>query len=141
MGAIADGIMAYGRPLIDATDGSIEQLNKAMALIQLCYNLALTPEDKRETVLLEMQSSLHLTVEEFDEFRNSVVIPMIRRHEEMFPLMHKPRSSGPWVDLAPPRSQPRVEASGKASPEPDRYAPCPCNSGEKYKFCCGKKRR
>ena len=23
----------------------------------------------------------------------------------------------------------------------DRYAPCPCGSGEKYKFCCGEKGR
>ena len=32
MGAIANGIMKYAQPLIDETDGSIEQLNKRRAL-------------------------------------------------------------------------------------------------------------
>jgi hypothetical protein len=32
MGAIADGIVAYAQPLLDQTDGSSEQLNKAFAL-------------------------------------------------------------------------------------------------------------
>ena len=34
MGAIAEGIAAYAQPLLDQTDGSIEQLNKAMTISQ-----------------------------------------------------------------------------------------------------------
>ena len=33
MGAMADAIMAYAQPLIDETDGSIEQMNKATQLV------------------------------------------------------------------------------------------------------------
>ena len=48
MGAIAEGIVAYAQPLLDQTDGSEEQLNKAFTISQLCYNLALLPEDSRD---------------------------------------------------------------------------------------------
>ena len=45
MGAIADAFAAYAQPLLDQTDGSEEQLNKAFTISQLCYNLALMQED------------------------------------------------------------------------------------------------
>jgi preprotein translocase subunit SecA len=32
-------------------------------------------------------------------------------------------------------------APAKTKPKVDRYAPCPCGSGKKYKFCCGAKGR
>src|SRR3954453_7292060 len=88
MGAIADGIVNFARPLIDATDGSHEQLNRAMALGQLCWTLAMLPEDSREELLTKMRPELKMDDDEFEEFRQTVVLPMIRRHEEMFPLMH-----------------------------------------------------
>ena len=44
MGAIADGFAAFAQPLIDQTDGSMEQLNKALAIAQLCFNLASCPK-------------------------------------------------------------------------------------------------
>jgi hypothetical protein len=44
MGAIAESITAYAQPLLDETDGSIEQMNHALALGQICWNLALMPE-------------------------------------------------------------------------------------------------
>jgi uncharacterized protein YecA (UPF0149 family) len=31
--------------------------------------------------------------------------------------------------------------TGGKYPGTGRYDPCPCNSGEKYKFCCGKSGR
>jgi hypothetical protein len=141
MGAIAEGIVAYAQPLIDQTDGSVEQLNKAFMLAQLCFNLALVPEDDREKSLSEMRPSLGMDEEEFATFRRSIIDPMIRRHEEMFPLMHRRFSanspqSGPSL-LAPSK----LTGSAKTNRGIDRYAPCPCNSGEKYKFCCGAKGR
>ena len=141
MGVIADGIMAYAQPLLDQTDGSEEDLNKALALSQLCYNLALLDEAGRDTMLSEMRKDLEMDDEEFDAFRRSVIDPMIRRHHEMFPRMHQrvataSSPSGPSV-LAHPRTAPPA----KPHPGTDRYAPCPCGSGEKYKFCCGAKRR
>ena len=141
MGALAEAFAAYAQPLLDQTDGSQEQLQKAFTISQLCYNLALLPDDERDRAISEMQSTLKMNDEEFDEFRRSIVIPMIRRHEEMFPRLHRrvftdPLQSGPSL-----QAQPKMAASAEAYPGTDRYAPCPCNSGEKYKFCCGKKRR
>ncbi len=145
MGATAEGFVAYAQPLLDQTDGSEEQLNRAFSISQLCFNLALLPEDSRDQQISEMRLSLKMNDEEFDDFRRSIVVPMIRRHQEMFPQMHRrvstnssqggPSPSGPSL-----RARPRMTAAGEAYPGTDRYAPCPCNSGEKYKFCCGKKR-
>jgi uncharacterized protein YecA (UPF0149 family) len=141
MGAIAEAFVAYAQPLLDQTDGSEEDLNRAIALSQLCYNLALLPDESREQSIVEMRLRLDMDDAEFDDFKRSILIPMIQRHEEMFPMLHRRGSinvtqSEPW-----PPMRPRTAAPAKASPEVDRYAPCPCNSGLKYKFCCGKKRR
>jgi SEC-C motif len=141
MGAIAEAFVAYAKPLLDQTDGSEEQLNRAFAISQLCYNLALLPDDSRSGALAEMQPSLGMDDEEFEDFRRSVVSPMIQRHQEMFPLMHRrvsPFSSQSGPSLGAP---PKKAAPGDQYPGTDRYAPCPCGSGEKYKFCCGKKGR
>jgi hypothetical protein len=77
MGAIAEGFVAYTQPLLDQTDGSEEELNKAFKISQLCFNLALLPEDERETTLGEMRTALQMTDEEFDAFKSSVIAPMI----------------------------------------------------------------
>jgi hypothetical protein len=141
MGAIAEGFVAFAQPLLDQTDGSLEQLNKAFAISQLCFNLALLPDDRQDTTLNEMQPTLQMDDEEFDAFRRSIVIPMIRRHQEMFPQMHR-RVSTDSVQSGPSlRAHPRMVAPAKTYPGTDRYAPCPCNSGQKYKFCCGAKGR
>ena len=88
MGAIADAFVDYAQPLLDKTDGSLEQVNKAFALSQMCWNLALLPEEARGESLAKMRPTLTMDDDEFDTFRRTVVIPMIRRHEEMFPSMH-----------------------------------------------------
>jgi uncharacterized protein YecA (UPF0149 family) len=143
MGAIADAIVAFAQPLLDQTDGSVEQINKAFGISQVCYNLALLPEDHRETAISEMQSTLEMDDEEFDAFRRDIITPMIRRHEAMFPMMHRRGSTG--LDLLQSGlslpAQPRIPELTQTYPKTDRYAPCPCNSGRKYKFCCGAKGR
>ena len=106
MGALADAFVAYARPLLDQTDGSEEQLNRAFAISQLCYNLALLPDEQQDAMLREMQQTLGLDDAGFAEFRQSIVVPMIRRHEEMFPGMHG-RSVG---SSAPSSSSPRAHA-------------------------------
>ena len=141
MGAIAEALVAYAQPLLDQTDGSVEQMDKAFSMSTLCYNLALLPDESRETALSEMRPTLKMDDEEFDVFRRSVIDPMIRRHEEMFPQMHRRVATGPLLSGPSPWSQPKTAAAGGKYPGTDRYAPCPCNSGEKYKFCCGKKGR
>ena len=137
MGAIAEGFVAYAQPLIDQTDGSQEQLNKAVAISQLCFNLALLPDERRDTALGKMQPTLEMDDNEFDAFRRSIVVPMIQRHKEMFPRMHRRNSSDPWQSGPSVRAHPRMAMPAETNPGGDRYAPCPCNSGRKYKFCCG----
>ena len=142
MGALAEALVAYVQPLIDSTDGSEEQLNKASALGTFCYNLALLPEDQRDTSLGDLKRSLKMDDEEFDDLQRSIVIPMLQRHQEMFPRMHRRDFMDPFQSSRPsPQARPSLATPARKNPVPDRYAPCPCGSGEKYKFCCGKKGR
>jgi hypothetical protein len=140
MGAIADAIVGYAKPLIDATDGSIEQMNKAMSISQACWNLSIMPAESRQSALDGMRSSLGMSDSEFDDFERSVVLPMIRRHEEMFPRLHQREllEAPHWEPQLSPI--PMMKSPAAKPSQPGRYDPCPCNSGKKYKFCCGRGR-
>lgn len=137
MGAIAEAMAAYAQPLIDETDGSLEQVNRAFAIAQICWNLALFPEERKHT-LEDMRPSLKMNDDEFESFQRNVIFPMIRRHIEMFPQMHRSasRENSSDEDPAPMRPQEALPAKKYAGTE--RNAPCPCNSGKKYKKCCGR---
>jgi hypothetical protein len=141
MGAIADALAAYAQPLLEQTDGSAEDLQRAFSLSTFCFNLALAPEDRRAAVLDEMRTELGLDDVEFDEFRQSLIVPMIRRHEDMFPQMHRRASADPRQSAFPPAGHARTAAAARPHVGIDRYAPCPCKSGKKFKFCCGAKGR
>lgn len=138
MGVIADSIVAYAQPLIEETDGSPEDMNRALSLAQLCWNLALLPEKERDESLAEMQTALEMDDTKFEDFRKSVVLPMIQRHHDMFPNM--PRRGSAKTSRATVAPQPRAAATPLAQGYPGtaRNAPCPCNSGKKYKRCCGR---
>jgi hypothetical protein len=132
MGAIAEAIVAYAQPLLDATDGSLEDLTRALEVGQFCWNLALLPKERQEETLRDARPTLQIEAEEFEAFRQSVIIPMVQRHEEMFPQLHGRSRTDAWEsDSLPTEKDPGTEP----------YAPCPCNSGRKYKFCCRAKRR
>ena len=131
MGAIADGFAAYARPLLEETDGSIDKMNRAMSFAQMCWNLALLPEDKRDAAIDEMKPALKMTDEEFADFRQNLILPMIHRHHEMFPGLHNRSKQG--SDILGVMSS----LTTKKYPGTGRNAPCPCGSGRKYKFCCG----
>jgi hypothetical protein len=136
VGAIAEAIAAYAQPLFDQTDGSIDKMNRAMTVAQMCWNLALLPEDQREKAIDELKPALNMKDGEFAEFRQQVVLPMIRRHREMFPGMHARSEHTP--DIFDAVSSPATTyPSTKKHPVTDRYGHCPCGSGRKYKFCCG----
>ena len=141
-GAMASAFTAYAQPLVDQTDGSLEQVQKALNLAQICSTLAQFPENSRDAAISEMQSSLEMTDEEFDLFRRSLILPMIQRHEEMFPRLQRRHliDAEPSSPIPTLSAQPKSAVRAEAYPGTDRYAPCPCNSGEKYKFCCGKRR-
>jgi hypothetical protein len=132
MGAIGEAIVAYVQPLLNQTDGSMEQMNKAMAIGQACWNLAIMPEDTRDQAISEMRSTLRMDDDEFEVFRSSIIVPMILRHLEMFPQMHRRAPTAPL----PSSPAPPARVSKERYPGTDPYAPCPCNSGKKYKFCC-----
>jgi preprotein translocase subunit SecA len=135
MGILAESLSAYAQPLLDATDGSLEQVNRALALAQVCWNLALLPEEARNEALRELEPSLKREAGEIEAFRRTVVVPMIRRHEEMFRRIHEPASTGGFnrnVRAATPSST-TPPVSGEKYPGTGRNAPCPCNSGKKYK--------
>ena len=139
MGAIADAIAAYAQPLIDETDGSMEQVNLALTISQACWNLALLPKDQRQSAMKSLAEVLSLDDAEFPDFQRSTLEPMIRRHEEMFPKLHRRESLEPphWESSLSPL--PSAKSPKEKGAQPGRYDPCPCNSGRKYKFCCGRK--
>jgi uncharacterized protein YecA (UPF0149 family) len=138
MGAIAEAFASFAQPLLEQTDGSLEEMNKALMLAQFCYNLALSPEESREKTLNEFKSALGMAEEEFAEFRRSTVDPMVRRHEQMFSRMNEIVSTGRSRSFRSDQETPKIANEKTAI---DRYGRCPCNSGRKYKFCCGKKGR
>jgi hypothetical protein len=141
MGALAEALATYAQPLLEQTDGSHEQVSKALAMTQLCYNVALLPDDLRHAMLENVRQRLEMDDVEFTDFRRSVIDPMIRRHEEMFPGFRRLISGNSAPSSSSPLAHTIKAAPGERSPVTDRYAPCPCGSGEKYKFCCGTKRR
>jgi uncharacterized protein YecA (UPF0149 family) len=123
MGYLAESMSRFAQPLIDASDGSPEDVQRAFSLSQLCWNLAVLPEEQRDRSLAAMQSALKMDDEEFQDFKNGVVIPMIHRHQAMFPKM---QHRG-----APDRPTKQYAGTG-------RNERCPCGSGKKYKVCCGR---
>lgn len=141
MGALAEAFMAYAQPLLERTHGSPEDMQKSLDITMICYNLALLPDAAREEVLAKFRSDTGMSEQQFVEFRNGLIEPMIRRHELMFPHLHNRAfpDAMPARPLAP--AEPGSARPGDPYPGTGRYAPCPCGSGEKYKFCCGKKGR
>ncbi|MDD4539495.1 MAG: SEC-C metal-binding domain-containing protein [Lentisphaeria bacterium] len=153
MGAMADAMAAYAQPLLDETDGSLEQMQKAFDTAMLCWNLAVLPEAGREKRIADACKSLATNHVDAAAVRRNVVEPMIRRYNEMFPDSSRldsllggaaaPRRGKPSggrralpnmdelsVEIIPPKQE--------KFPGTSRNAPCPCGSGLKYKRCCGK---
>lgn len=128
MGLMAESMVAYAQPLLDETDGSQEQMQNALSIAQMCWNLALLRGTEQEEMLASMRPALKMDDVEFAGFHQSVIMPMIERHHDMFPNM-------PRLDSEP---APQPSSREKKYPGTGRNAPCPCNSGKKYKRCCGK---
>ena len=128
MGVIAQSIVAYAQPLIKR-NSSMEQTQHAMMLAQICWNLSVMPDEKREARLTEIQKTLEFSDTDFNEFRKDVIDPMIQRHKEMFPNMRTGRSE---------EFIPSASYAKELPPKIGRNSPCRCNSGKKFKQCCGK---
>lgn len=146
MGAMAESFVAYAQPLIDGTDGSPEQLQRALQLGQLFWNFALLPQEELDDSIAKLQTELKMNDEDARMFRIDMVEPMMQRHRKMYPLLHARRSTSGAADHEstasgiPLLGQRQAPKPPEMYPGTERYAPCPCNSGRKYKFCCGKSR-
>lgn len=140
MGALAESVMTYAQPLLDEFGDSQEGMQKALTIAQVCWNLAVLPEDEREELLAELRTSFPMNDSEFEDFRKTVIQPMIRRHHEMFPHIRRQESTDHSSESAPRVRpvQPIVSSRTGKYPGTSRNAPCPCNSGKKYKRCCGR---
>jgi uncharacterized protein YecA (UPF0149 family) len=138
MGAMAEAIAAYAQPLIDQTDGSSEMMNRALALAQVCWNLALVPAVERDEAIREMQPTLKMNDREFEDFRDTFLILMIQRHEEMFPQLHKHGTTESPIGTFASQVSVIAPRNSETYPGTGRNAPCPCSSGRKYKRCCGR---
>jgi hypothetical protein len=133
VGAIADFFVAYAQPLLDITDGSHEEMQQALGLAQVCYNLSLLPRDEREKFILRMQDDLGMDDAEFAEFRRGLIDPMVERNHRATANALVSMSANHRSGVEDDRPAPRLKSTV------NRYAPCPCQSGKKYKFCCGAK--
>jgi uncharacterized protein YecA (UPF0149 family) len=140
MGAFGDAISRFAQPLIDMTDDSSEQVERALAVSTLCWNLApMTSDEQRAQLLVDVQPRLKMDDDEFDEFVSDMVLPMIRRHEEMFPAMHSVGATNHSIDSMQQTTQaPQVQRPAKPYAGTGRNERCPCGSGKKYKVCCGR---
>ena len=146
MGIIAESMADYAQPLIDESDGSAEEVQKALAIAMLCWNLSLSPKEERDQSIEKTRLDMKMKEREFQEFRTLVLEPMIRRHEEMFPRMHRDQVPFALDDLLPGGRgdtpiglpfRPLKKAPAGKYPGTGRNRPCPCGSGKKYKLCCG----
>ncbi len=138
MGAMAEAVLAYAQPLLDQTDGSLEQMNNALAMSGLCYNIGILPESKRPAMLSDIKARFAMDDDEFADFYSEIVHPMLKRFDALFPKMHAENVN--TSHDSPSRSSPITAESHPKSAEPQPYSPCPCDSGKKYKFCCKQKR-
>ncbi|WP_182865699.1 SEC-C metal-binding domain-containing protein [Rhodopirellula sp. JC639] len=132
MGAIGDAITAYAQPLIDETDGSREQVQGALNLAMMCWNIGILPQEKQQSAIDALAEEFGLDDAEFEDFKESMLGPMLLRYKQMFGQSKGSSPEGPplWEPPLHPNTQ------QQAIEKPGRYDPCHCNSGKKYKFCC-----
>jgi len=137
MGTFAEAMVEYARPLLDETDGSHEEVQKALGLAQMCWNIGVLPEEKRETVLADLQANSQMDDDEFEDFRTNFLRPMLQRYDEMFGDMPQFVSARSATRSTPSKTERTGLTRGGTYPGTPRNAPCPCHSGKKYKQCCG----
>jgi uncharacterized protein YecA (UPF0149 family) len=131
LGILAESMMKYAQPLIDDTDGSVEELDKALSIARICWNLSIMPEEEREECFASMRSDTEMSKDEFLDFKDNVIESMILRHKKMFPNMF-PKLSKQAIRESEPQRLRETKYPGTG-----RNDPCPCHSGKKHKKCCG----
>ncbi len=138
MGVMGEAFRAFAKPLLEDPELTEEELNQALSLVQLCWNLALLPEKQREETIEKVKPQFKMDDEDFEEFRQAVIMPMIRRQHEMFPNMLRRGGASASNPAVSQQSHEGAGQQGGISSETGRNDPCPCKSGKKYKKCCGR---
>lgn len=91
-GGSGNAIQSFLQPLIDQTDGSPEQVEKAISLGMLFWNMALTPDDIDLTQELR-QTLVEVGIADPDEQKEFFALARreVERHRRLFPEMHRRR--------------------------------------------------
>ena len=97
---IADQFLAFAQPLFDTTDGSEEEMKKAVTIGNLCWNLAVMPKERGTKLLAEMREVFKMNEVIFEQFLTGVVLPMLDRHRKMYPEIHDQKRGWLAVSVA-----------------------------------------
>jgi hypothetical protein len=90
-GPAAD-IAEFAAPLLDATDGSATQVQRALDMAMAFWNLAIIKDEaERHRALDGIVTKAFDTDDEREQFR-SIATDMVERHRMMFPEMHEARA-------------------------------------------------
>jgi len=79
----------FAAPLLDATDGSAEQIQQALHLAMAFWNLAIVgDDDERQHAIDEIMTKAFDAGEQREHFE-ALAADMIERHHTMFPELHE----------------------------------------------------
>lgn len=123
--------------LLDQMNGSMQHVNQALALTEFCYNLSLLTPPERCKVLRKMQLDTGMSDADLAEVRRDWIDPMVQHCEDAL-LRGEFRGRLPEAVVYLPEMDHPADDHDRKLTTTDRYSPCPCNSGKKYKFCCGR---
>ncbi len=138
MGAFGEAFLEYIQPLLEGVDNSPEAHQNAYHLGQICWNLAISPEDMRDEMYADIGETLGISAEDFENLKMDVLQPMVWRHYTMFPKMHEADMFNAERSIPMQEPDASIQQDGHMYPGTSPNAPCPCDSGKKYKRCCGK---
>ncbi|HYQ29877.1 MAG TPA: SEC-C domain-containing protein [Polyangiaceae bacterium] len=82
-GGWAQQMIEFVQPLLDKSDGSKEQVEKAVSFGMLCWNIAIMPRAERAVAIDAAEREIAKTDEDREAFRDLVEL-MLARYEELF---------------------------------------------------------
>jgi hypothetical protein len=82
-GGPAQQMIEFVQPLIDRSDGSKEQIEKALSFGMLFWNIAILPRAERAAAVEEVGRGIAQTDEDREAFRDLAKV-MLARHDELF---------------------------------------------------------
>jgi hypothetical protein len=82
-GGLAQQMIEFVQPLLDNSDGSKEQVEKAISFGMLCWNIAILPRAERAAEIEAAEHDIAKTDEDREAFRDLAEL-MLARHEKLF---------------------------------------------------------